>query len=96
MKHKIVINTEYGGFGLSYKACEWLKSQGVSIEDIEMDKLPRHDKRLVQCVEMLGEEANSNWCNLEIEEIDGDSYIIRSYDGLEYVETPDSIDWIHI
>lgn len=59
-----------------------------------LDGVARHDPVLVQVVEELGESA-SNWSELGMVEIpDGSLYRICSYDGLEWVETPDSIEWV--
>ena len=41
MKHKVVINTCYGGYGLSKEAIQWLKNK-YGDDDI----LERHDPRL--------------------------------------------------
>lgn len=62
------------------------------------DKPPieRHHPLLIQCVEELGEEANGRFAKFKIVEIPGNLYRILEWDGLEWVETPDSIDWIVI
>ena len=60
------------------------------------DDLPRHDKRLVEVVEKLGEKANRKSSKLEVVEIDSPMYRIDQYDGKERVETPDSVDWVVI
>ena len=54
----------------------------------------RHDPRLIKTVEELGEEANTDYSELRIAEIDSDVYIIREYDGLERIVTPEDISWI--
>lgn len=41
MKHKVVISTDYGGFGLSDKAEAWLKERGIEFE--YCDDIERHE-----------------------------------------------------
>jgi len=91
--NKIVINGCYGGFGLSEVAKDWLKEH-YGIDD--SDKLQRHDSRLIECIETLGEAANDDYAKLEIKTIDSNLYRINEYDGFEFISTPDSIDWIEI
>ena len=55
--------------------------------------IERHHPLLVQCIEELGEEANGRFTKFKVVEIPGNLYKIRACDGLEWVETPDSIDW---
>ena len=57
---------------------------------------PRHDKDLVEVVEELGPDAGGECAYLKVAEISGNSYRICEYDGNEWVETPDLIDWIKI
>lgn len=52
----------------------------------------RHDPALIQVVEELGEKANGNHADLQIEEVDG-IYKIDEYDGNETVVTPGGCDW---
>lgn len=77
---KLVINSCYGGFGLSDKALQML-----GIED-EYD-LERNDPKLVEVVEALGEEANGECAELEVVELPEDTtdYSIEEYDGSETV-----------
>lgn len=97
--YKVVINVCYGGFSLSKEASEILRDQGVDINPCYgylHDDLPRHDKRLVEVVEKLGEKANRKFSKLKVVEIDSPMYRIDEYDGMESVETPDSVDWVVI
>lgn len=94
MTHKVVINTDYGGFGLSNKAEAWLKERGVNFE--YCDDIERHNPLLVECVEKFGKEASGEYADLAVTEIEGKIYRIREYDGVEWIETPDSLDWIVI
>lgn len=68
-------------------------SNDVAINDSSFRAIPRHDPRLVQVVEELGERANGDHANLRITEVDG-RYRIDEYDGNESVETPDSYEWV--
>ena len=52
----------------------------------------RHDPALIQVVEELGEKANGDHADLQIEEVDG-IYKIEEYDGNETVVTPGGCDW---
>lgn len=60
----------------------------VSIHDFK-----RTDPVLVQVVEELGDKANGGCAELTVVEFSGNKYRICEYDGLEWVETPDSIQW---
>ena len=76
---KIVINSVYGGFGLSKEALEYM---GID-SDYRVD---RTDPKLVECVEKLGKRANGDYADLKIIEIpDGIDVTIDDYDGIETV-----------
>ena len=99
--YKVAYNTCYGGFNISADACVYLyKKFGISIDEkygyID-DILERHDQRLIQMIEALGEDkASGRFAKIKIAEIDSPMYKIDEYDGLESVETPDSTSWIVI
>ena len=83
---KVVINSCYGGFGLSDKALDMYKqlSNKYDIYDFELD---RTDPVLVQIVETLGKEADGRFAKLRIVEVpDYVSWEITEYDGIESVE----------
>ncbi len=93
---KIVINSCFGGFGLSQKAqdmyCfakninpgEWSKWGYYS--DFNDRDLCRDDPLLIEIVEKLGEEANGDSAELRIVEIPEDvNWYIEEYDGSEWV-----------
>lgn len=85
---KIVINTCYGGFGLSTQAFElYLAKKGVaSIKSDERLDIPRDDADLVNIVCELGKRANNNYSDLKIVEIPDDvEWQIQDYDGIEWV-----------
>lgn len=99
--YKVVINICYGGFGLSPKACDYLNEKynlGIDREfgNIDESVLPRHDKRLVEVVELMGEDANGFCSSLTVKLIHSKLYKVCDYDGREWVETPDSQDWVII
>lgn len=93
--HKVVINSCYGGFGLSDKAKARLKELGLEVEwgyDI-----PRHHPLLVQVVEELGEKASDTYAKLEVVEINSRLYQVTEYDGFEDIKTPsDHMEWVVI
>ena len=100
--HKVVINNCFGGFGLSTEALDYLEDKfGLQVirdryGSYLEDNLERHDHRLVEVVEVLGEEASDSFSRLVIREVSSPMYRIEEYDGLESIETPDSVDWIVI
>jgi hypothetical protein len=96
MGHKVVINTCFGGFGLSEAAEARYNEIAVErgMDEIEsVYDLSRHCPILVQVVEELGSDANGYCAELYIVQIPGDRYKVREYDGAESIETPDSIRW---
>jgi len=78
---KVVINTCYGGFGLSAEAYEAL---GVNWEDFDGS---RSDPRLIEVVEALGEKANGESAFLKIVKIpdDVDWYVDDFNNGNEII-----------
>jgi hypothetical protein len=81
---KVVINTRYGGFGLSRQAyvelnLEW-DGYGYAYDD------DRTNPKLVEVVEKLGEAASSAYAELAVVEIPDDvTYDIHDNDGAETV-----------
>ena len=96
MGHKVVINTCWGGFGLS-KAAEARYNEIAS--ELGMDEidsvydLSRHCPILIQVVEELGDAASDDFAELCIVQIPGNRYKVREYDGAESIETPETIRW---
>ena len=90
--YKVVYNSGVGGFSLSPRAIARLKQLGASNEA----DLKRHDPRLVQVVEELGDQASGRHSNLRVATINSALYKIDESDGDELVVTPDSIEWIKI
>jgi len=97
-KHKVVINRDYGGFGLSDLAKRWIMEKYVKTGKVDKETAfeCRHGEALVSCVETLGTRANDSFADLVVVEIDSDRYRIDEYDGLETVYTPDDEVWIEI
>lgn len=82
----IVINSCYGGFGLSDKALDMYK-QLSNKSEVYSFELDRTDPILIQVVEALGAEADGRYAKLRIIEIPDDiEWEITEYDGSESVE----------
>lgn len=92
---KVVINTCYGGFGLSQAAMLAMKNEGCALVGecsdgrLHYDRYgdgARHDPILVRVVERMGIEANNRFANLKVVEIpDGVEYVVEEYDGWEHI-----------
>lgn len=67
-------------------------SSEVSNHILSRYGIKRDDPDLVAVVEEMEDKANGIYAKLCIEEVDG-KYRIANYDGLEWIETPDSIKW---
>lgn len=85
----IVINTCYGGFGLSQRAEDEYRKLAM-IEHDNADwysrEIDRDDPYLVKVVNDLGMGANGPHANLKIVEVPGDvEWEIAEYDGNEWV-----------
>lgn len=65
-------------------------------DSFDIYAIPRHDPYMVQVVEEMGQESFGCHAELAILEIEGDTYRIEEYDGAESVETPNTIEWVHI
>lgn len=83
---KVVINSRYGGFGLSGEACHLYEELSGRSDFYDRD-IPRNDPILVQVVQKLGEKANDGISCLRVVEIPDDvEWYISDYDGIESVE----------
>lgn len=100
---KIVINDSYGGFTISEDA---LKYMGVPYRNDWGYIVPiayqwlgslecRTNEKLIEFIEKFGSEsAGGSFSNLVIKEVPkGTLFRIQEYDGSEWVETADEIDW---
>ena len=95
-KYKVVYAADHGGFELSVAAINWLslKYPKSMLNGLYIGY--RHDDALVDCVETLGYRASPYLSVLMVEELEGNSYIIQEYDGVETVIEPKDINWITI
>jgi len=98
---KVVINTCYGGFGISMEAVRemadlWHKGAKDFLATGEtypyIEKLDRDDPILIEVVERLGEKANGACAKLEIVNITF-NYDIIDHDGKEKVEVSGYCDY---
>jgi hypothetical protein len=82
---KVVINSCFGGFGLSDAAlARYNELSGQTIENYY--EIARNDTNLVQVVEELGKKADTTYSELNIVDIPDDvKWDIHEYDGLEHV-----------
>ena len=96
--NKVVYSPTYGGYGLSEKGMKLFEElSGKEYEDRYDNRTPRHDKYLVQVVEILGKEASSDYADLKVSTIPGYQYRIHEYDGNETIECPeDDQGWVII
>ena len=97
---KIVINTCYGGFGVSKKFLDYYNIPYIDYFGTPRVKQGcfqniRTDNRLIEFIEKFGAEAASGlFSNLKIVEIPrGTMYKIIDYDGYEDIEYKESDDW---
>ncbi len=85
---KVVINTCFGGFGLSEQAINlYLSTTGKEDDDnFFCREIPRDDPALVKIVESLGKAANGRAAKLKVVEVPSDAkWYIHDYDGAEAV-----------
>ena len=83
----VVINTCYGGFGLSDRAIlKYKEMSGITDPEFYDRDISRDDPYLVKIVRDMGMAANGTHANLKIVEVPGDiSWDIEEYDGNEWV-----------
>ena len=81
---KVVINSCYGGYGLSKEA---YKELGLEWDNYGYDyQEDRTNPKLVAVVEKLGEKASGGCANLNVVNIPDDvKWHIAEYDGFEHV-----------
>lgn len=138
--HEIVINTCYGGYGVSpFGLVEWYKRKNPGSEvylyktkyytdtvryektnsldgdvmvltkdlgeyftdaslitnDIFISEygIKRTDPILIKLIEEFGSLMNGEHAELFVAKVDSNKYRICEYDGLEWIETPESIEW---
>lgn len=83
---KIVINCQYGGFGLTVEAMA-LYDQYLGTKTDKFDwEIDRDDPILVRVVEELKERAGDRYSDLKVVEIPDDvAWVLCEYDGIEWV-----------
>jgi hypothetical protein len=84
---KIVINSDWGGFGLSGAALDEYKSRaGVTDPNFYYWDIPRECPHLVAMIEEQGTAINGDYSSLKIVEVPDDvNWYIEEYDGREWV-----------
>lgn len=85
---KVVINRDFGGFGLSDDAEALYKERkGITDPDCWIyGDISRDDPILIQIVEEMGDKADGTFASLRIVEIPDDvDWYIEEYDGREWV-----------
>lgn len=104
MSMKVVINGDFGGFGLSdegWKMLGELKGRDFSdfnskCEFIDWRNGNRHDSDLVKVVETLGEKSWGMCSDLMVVKCKGNRYRIDEYDGSEDLISDDYDDWVNL
>ena len=82
---KIVINNNYGGFGLSKEALALFNERSGAVVTWDFN-IKRNDPILVEIVEQLGEAADGDFAELKVIEIPDDvQWQIEEYDGNEWI-----------
>jgi hypothetical protein len=86
---KVVINNSYGLFEISD---DFYKHYNIS----RKERITRYDSRLIEFIEEFGWlKASGGYSHLEVVEIPrGAAYRIAEYDGAEYIEYRDEIEWL--
>lgn len=92
---KIVLNRDYGSYGLSEKAAQFLglhNTPGTTDSDYVGHMYYNYDAdrtnpKLIECVETLGSKASGDFACLEVIEIPDEAtdYTINNYDGWETI-----------
>ena len=107
---QVLINNQYGGFGVSEAAAYRLRELGVTVAvDVDVDSFDgsrvarvgcvpcaRHDARLLQVFEEMGGAMADGPCTLAVVEVKGPRYRVTEYDGWEAVQTPGDIEWVSV
>ena len=92
--NKVVYHRGYGGFSLTKEMQDWMIQHGHPEYATFDPDIKRHDPLLVKCVEEV--RKTDYYCELDIEEIEGNKYWIEEYDGAEIVHTPENMEWVEI
>ena len=101
---KVLLKTSYGPFSLRKEILEKLDItyHNISLSSYEECLVPNKPisktktNKLIKWVELFGSEyvTNPRYCRFEVVDIPkGTAYRICEYDGAEYIEFKDEIDW---
>ena len=101
---KLLLKTSYGPFSLRKEIFEKLAIpyHSISLSSYEECLVPNKPisktkmNKLIEWVEWFGSEyvTNPKYCHFEVVDIPkGTAYRICDYDGAEYIEFKDEIDW---
>jgi hypothetical protein len=96
---KVMINTCYGAFSVSDEAVRhYMEANPPSdAEDTNLflnQDVSRTDPLMISIIEAMGAAANGHGANILIVDVPaGTKYRIREYDGVEFIETADDINW---
>jgi hypothetical protein len=84
---KIVINTCFGGFGLSEESLEdYRKRKNITDENFYHWDIPRDCPDLVAMVEEGGTDVDGIYSELKVVDVPDDvNWFIHEYDGMEHV-----------
>jgi len=83
---KVVINTCYGGFGLSEESLKEYKLRARITGDISYWNIPRDCPYLVAMVEEGGTDVDGIYSELKVVDVPDDvNWYIHEYDGMEHV-----------
>ena len=75
---------------------DWAEDKEIDCDETSVQlAVPRHDPELIAVAEKF-DFNNDESTALMLVEIKGNKYRIREYDGLEWVEEPDTIEWEEI
>lgn len=88
MSVEIMVNTCYGGFGLSEAAMDEYRKRCPGNENVDYYDIDRHDPVMVQILKQMGEAAFGAFSRIKLKKIPVqylDHYSISEYDGLEHV-----------
>ena len=89
---EVVINSCFGGYGLSELAIDWLQKRGYNTPNsFDVDLIEnRMNVLLVKCVKALGDKSFGYAAHLKVVKIPKDEITrelcIREYDGNEWVQ----------
>ena len=84
---KVVINTCFGGFGLSEESLEdYKKRKNITDENFYHWDIPRDCPDLVAMVEEGGTDVDGIYSELKVVDVPDDvNWFIHEYDGMEHV-----------